>query len=310
MSDLDQQLLPKLKRIYCEDILKHAYNYFEENEQNITLDSLQQSLRIPLSDLKSTVDLLENIGFIKTVTDGIQLLDKGKDIAVQIVRAHRLWETYLNWETGFTIVDVHKQAERKEHELSQAQIDALDAHLGYPRSDPHGDPIPDKNGYYRKGHHLVLAHLKTGQKAKIAHIEDEPIDVFKKLMSYGFQPDDYLEIQSITEDKIVVIYQLQDISLTAFEAKQIQVIPVSEAEYKPRKSLAELARGASARIASISNQIQGLPRRRLLDLGITPGVKITNFLPSSFGGDPTMYIVRGTKIALRKDQTSLIFIES
>ncbi|MEL7159660.1 MAG: iron dependent repressor, metal binding and dimerization domain protein, partial [Bacteroidota bacterium] len=79
------------------------------------------------------------------VTKGeLRLTDSGKLLALRLVRAHRLWETFLNQEMGLTPDQIHEEAERLEHLLTPAQVDLVDAELGYPETDPHGSLIPVK----------------------------------------------------------------------------------------------------------------------------------------------------------------------
>lgn len=303
---LHEHLAKKIERIYCEDALKFIYSK-QESKLLASLQGLQSILNLPMKDTLKIVRLLEELNLIEVKADGMYLLKKGHHIALQIVRAHRLWETYLSWETGTSILNVHKHAERKEHELSRDDLDALDAHLGYPSLDPHGDPIPDRAGRFRDQRHAGLNDLNIGERGIITHIEDEPEEIFRKLVKIGFRVNAALEVVDKKAYIVTVAYRDQLIELDNLEINQIQIRRIEEIPEK-KFSLSELAPGETSRVVSISSRLQGLPRRRLLDLGITPGARITSFLPSSFGGDPTMYIVRGTKIALRQNQTKYIYV--
>ncbi len=76
----------------------------------------------------------------------LKLTDSGRELAVHVLRRHRLWETFLNRVLGLDMHQVHTEAEVLEHATSDFLLDQIDAYLGYPKFDPHGDPIPDKNG--------------------------------------------------------------------------------------------------------------------------------------------------------------------
>lgn len=76
----------------------------------------------------------------------LKLTESGRELAVLVLRRHRLWETFLSRVLGLDLHQVHKEAEALEHATSDFLLDQIDAYLGYPKFDPHGDPIPDKNG--------------------------------------------------------------------------------------------------------------------------------------------------------------------
>ena len=85
---------------------------------------------------------LERLGLMRSFKNGFQLTDQGRIRANQIVRAHRLWETFLVEELGLNADQIHDDAEFIEHHLSEDDLNRLDEQLGYPETDPHGSPIP------------------------------------------------------------------------------------------------------------------------------------------------------------------------
>ena len=103
---------------------------------------------------------------------GVSLSASGKHLAIQLIRKHRLWETFMVEKLNFTWDEVHNIAEQLEHIQSEQLIDRLDAFLDFPRFDPHGDPIPDKNGNFEVRQQILLSKLEVGQKAVIIGVNE------------------------------------------------------------------------------------------------------------------------------------------
>ncbi|MGJ8683161.1 MAG: metal-dependent transcriptional regulator [Nonlabens sp.] len=103
---------------------------------------------------------------------GTRLTQNGINCATQIIRKHRLWEVFLVEKLNFTWDEVHEVAEQLEHIQSRKLIDELDALLGFPKNDPHGDPIPDAQGNYEKTKKTALSQLDKGQKGILTGVLD------------------------------------------------------------------------------------------------------------------------------------------
>jgi DtxR family Mn-dependent transcriptional regulator len=298
----------RLERIYLEDALKFIFHR-NEKELPASVESLKGILSLSVNRIYKIVEALRSKNLVRISSDGIYLEEAGREIVLQIIRAHRLWETYLEHETDLPLHEIHRRADLKEHELSGARLEALDAHLGYPETDPHGDPIPAKNGRLKKRQAFSMAEWPAQEQAVIAHIEDEPYQISKKLFKSGLRPGQIVTVIEKSPDKLTVRGGGNTISLNSFEAMNIQVEPAGRLAEKTHRTLLNLAPDETGIIVGLSTEIQGLARRRLLDLGITPGARVRKALTSSFGGDPTAYLIRGAKVALRKEQSSRIFIE-
>jgi DtxR family Mn-dependent transcriptional regulator len=196
--------------------------------------------------------------------------------------------------------------------LTPEEADDLEMKLGYPATDPHGDPIPSA----RSGRtHLAgrpLADWPLNKEAEIVHIEDEPESVFTQIISEGLFPGtDVIVKQADLQGLRVSLDDGSERWLAPMVAANIFVAPASSGRLVPTNAprLSSLRPGQAARVLSISPEVRGLTRRRFLDLGITSGTAIEAELSSAFGGDPTAYRVRGTLIALRREQADRIFIE-
>lgn len=304
----DKTYRKKLERIYYEDVLKFI---FHRNERGLpaSVESLKGALSLPANRIYKILDQLEQKNLIQMTSVGIELKPQGRPVVIEIIRAHRLWETYLERETALPIYKIHRRAEAKEHELRGDQLEALNAHLGFPKTDPHGDPIPTTDHQIEKTEIKTISDLKTGDKVLIRHIEDEPYKISKKLFKLGLRPYQLIEVTDKQDGKITIKVQNKEFTLNSFEAMNIQVVADTGAPLKKNKNLLDLSTNDTGVVIGVSEDIQGLARRRLLDLGITPGAKIAKAMISSFGGDPVAYSIRGAKIALRKEQAKKIFIK-
>ena len=126
---------------------------------------------------------------------GFKLSPEGRRLALQIIRKHRLWELFLVKKLRFGWEEVHEMAEELEHISSKKLIDRLDEFLGYPKSDPHGDPIPDSNGKYaiKKQHNLTEMKLNTS--GVVSNISDQSPEMLELLRHKGLGLGTRVEIK-------------------------------------------------------------------------------------------------------------------
>jgi DtxR family Mn-dependent transcriptional regulator len=196
------------------------------------------------------------------------------------------------------MAEVHKSAERAEHKFTSKQIDELDAYLGHPRQDPHGDPIPTASGEISSLDARPLTEWPDNTPAQIAHVEDEPVAVFRTITDLGLRPGSVIEIRRRSPDQFTITDGERDHTLAPLVAGNIQV---------SLARLSDLVPGEAGEVALLDQELRGFTRRRLLDLGLTAGSRVTAHLTNAFG-DPLAYRVRGTTIALRKEQASKIWV--
>ena len=298
------------ERVLTEDLLKHVHNC-EYQQQIATVESLSGALGIPRGRAS---DLLVRAGVGGlTVSDGgsVRLTTQGRDYALRILRVHRLWEHYLAEETGVAAEDWHSEAERREHDMSSEDVERLDRKMGYPVYDPHGDPIPTGAGEIapRRGTHLT--EHPVGVAAVIVHIEDEPEPVYAQLAAEGLHVGMRIELIEVLPQRVRFWADGEEHVLAPLLADQITVADVSEGvEADPSDELLSgLKPGEVGRVVRLSGSCRGLERRRLMDLGILPGTRIQVEMRSP-SGDPTAYRIRGTTIALRKEQASHVQIQA
>jgi DtxR family Mn-dependent transcriptional regulator len=127
---------------------------------------------------------------------GFYLTEKGRGIGVKIIRKHRLWESFLVQKMNFRWDEVHDIAEQLEHIQSDALIDRLDEMLGFPKTDPHGDPIPDKNGIFRKTKSVTLSELKSKSTAVVTGVNDNSNSFLRFLDKIGIALGDKIIVLS------------------------------------------------------------------------------------------------------------------
>ncbi len=297
------------QRVLLEDALKFIFDQ-EQQSHAVGVDALVGKLRI---SSKKTFDLIEYMseqGLIRTQKNQVRLTDDGERLALQIIRAHRLWERYLLDEARMSLDQVHDQAIRRHHGMTQKEIDELDASLGYPLSDPHGDPIPTAAGtFYPHEKGIQVNDWEEGVLGKIVHLEDEPALAFAQIMAAGLRPGQLIRILEKNQQRVILTDGEQEFNLAPAVAANVYVQPLSKEEMVQRDAipLNQLPTKMEAEIVRLDERCQGFTRRRFLDLGLTPGTKIFPELDNSFG-DPRAYRVRGTLIALRSDQAEDIWV--
>ena len=294
------------QRVRIEDALKHLHHCESENRRP-TLQSLAGALQITADRAAEILERLSNHELVQPQDGSFGLTPDGREYALRVIRAHRLWERYLADETGFEAQSWHSQAEEQEHRLSLEEIDALSAQLGHPLHDPHGDPIPTAAGELAPPQGRPLPEMPPDTRAVITHLEDEPETIYAQLLAEGLFTGMEIRLLENTPRRVRFWSNGDEHRLAPLLARNITVVAVPEtaSESPAGRPLSTLQPGEAARVLAISPGVRGAERRRLLDLGILPGTDIAAELRSP-GGDPTAYLVRGALIALRAEQARLI----
>lgn len=296
------------ERVMIEDALKHLFKC-EYHKRTATLESLSGSLGIGQNRAAELFGRLESLQLLRLEGGDRRLTAKGRTGALRIIRVHRLWEQYLAEETGHAAVSWHREAEDREHSMSAAEADELDELMGFPVYDPHGDPIPTADGEIAPRGGTPVTSLAEGQVATIVHIEDEPPELFHRIVAAGLHLGMRVEIKSVSPERVELLADGQPRQLTPVDAANIFVAALGEEEKMegPFETLAELEVRERGQVVRISPACRGLERRRLMDLGIVPGTVIEVDMRSPMG-DPTAYRIRGAAIALRKEQAEHVHI--
>lgn len=230
--------------------------------------------------------------------------------ALQVVRTHRLYETWLARETSTPAANWHREAHKAEHHLEAAAVDALADRLSNPRFDPHGDPIPTREGHLPKRALTSLASWQDGRPARIEHIEDEPETLFRQAEELGLAPGSHLnESRHLADGSIEALMEGRRMVIPAAVTTLIHVTGLEPDDETPPDlvRLSDLPVGGEAVVYALAPSCIGPERRRLLDLGVVPGTRIRCEFPSPFGS-PRSYDIRGALIALRDHQADRILV--
>jgi DtxR family Mn-dependent transcriptional regulator len=155
-----------------ENYLKVIY-HLDSRVKKVTPTNMAEGLN---NNPASVVDMLRKLVEKKYIqydkVKGARLTDKGRSIAISIVRRHRLWEVFLLEKLGYGWDEVHDIAEQLEHVQNDDLADRLDKFLGFPQYDPHGDPIPKANGETAVTYKTTLAETEEGKSYKVVGVKD------------------------------------------------------------------------------------------------------------------------------------------
>ncbi len=297
------------QREQVEDALKHLLD--RENQGKFASPvSLAGTIGSPLVKVTQLIEHMETQGLLQSRGTELHLTPNGERWALHVIRAHRLWERYLADEARMPLERVHNEAQRREHSLTESELNELDAALGHPTRDPHGDPIPTREGKMNRAEGMPITAWQADRPARIVHLEDEPAIAYQQILAAGLRLGQDIRIIEKTQNRYVLSDGENEYRLAPAVASNVHVSALPEIEVLKREavSLAELSDNQPAEIVTLDDAVQGFSRRRFLDLGLTPGTRIYPEL-GNFFGDPRAYRVRGTLIALRKDQAAQIWVK-
>ena len=207
-----------------QDYLKKIYDFQEWGNEGITLSQLADTMGQRASTTSEAIKRLHAKGLVehRPYAD-IQLTPQGKHLAIVMVRRHRLIETYLCQELGYSLGEVHEEAEILEHAVSDSFIERIERKMGFPTRDPHGDPIPDVNGKFTAPEVVSLSTVNAHETCVVDRISDRNGDLLRYLEQRGILPGVKIEMlqrafADLAEIKIVATgerVQLPEVSLTA-----------------------------------------------------------------------------------------------
>jgi DtxR family Mn-dependent transcriptional regulator len=169
-----------------ENYLKAIYHLELDTDKGVSTNAIAKKLETKAS---SVTDMIKKLSEKEVVVykkyKGVTLTNFGKKIAANIVRKHRLWEVFLVDKLNFSWDEVHDVAEQLEHIKSSKLVDQLDSFLGFPSHDPHGDPIPDKDGDFKKIEKSLLSTLKKNETGVCVGVNDSSSEFLKFLDKKG-----------------------------------------------------------------------------------------------------------------------------
>lgn len=180
-----------------EDYLKAIYQ-LQRVETKVATTTLAKRLNISPASVSGMVKKLSTMNLVTHKKyQGVQLTNAGRKIALEVIRHHRLIELFLSEALGVPWDRVHEEAEKWEHVLSEDMEDRIDKLLGYPTHDPHGAPIPSRNGEVPKRSKHRMSDLKDGQLARITEVSDRDADMLRYLGELQLFPGTEFEIIAV-----------------------------------------------------------------------------------------------------------------
>ncbi len=212
------------RRIQFEDTLKQTLKLHERG--NLSFPNLQERLGFNNSTLRQYLSLLSQKGLVNSGKNQLVITEEGIKQATRLVRAHRLWETYMVEEMSMDAGQIHEEAERYEHVLTDDILDELEARLGYPQLDPHGAPIP-QNEYQPDN---SLSSLPINSTAEIAQQQLNE-HLITRLWQLGLGPEEVFVITQSEDNFIEIKMGRELVKVPRTLANKINVVRVgSEAE--------------------------------------------------------------------------------
>ncbi|MCB0263203.1 MAG: metal-dependent transcriptional regulator, partial [Calditrichaeota bacterium] len=180
-----------------EDYLKAIYNIQQENGKVATTTLAKKMSIAPAS----ATGMIKRLSDLKLVTyekyQGVKLTRSGEQIALEVIRHHRLIELFLAEALGLPWDKVHDEAEKWEHVLSDEVEERIDQLLGYPTRDPHGAPIPGRDGKMPELNDVQLTDLIKGQQAAIVQVNSKNPELLRYLGSMALYPDTVLVVLEV-----------------------------------------------------------------------------------------------------------------
>jgi DtxR family Mn-dependent transcriptional regulator len=180
-----------------ENYLKAIFKLSHGDSAKVSTNSIAAQVNTKAA---TVTDMLKKLADKKLIIynryQGVSLSATGKKIALNIVRKHRLWEVFLVEKLNFKWDEVHDIAEQLEHVKSDTLVDELDKFLGNPKFDPHGDPIPDRNGKMNSVKPMPLADMKKGNYV-FAGVDDHSSAFLQFISKVGIQIGDKIQVNEI-----------------------------------------------------------------------------------------------------------------
>ncbi|MBM3458946.1 MAG: metal-dependent transcriptional regulator, partial [Armatimonadetes bacterium] len=173
----------------AQDYLKNIYKLQLEHEQ-VTPALLAARMAVSAPAVSKMLRRLQSLKLVNyTRNQHLSLTPSGEQIALEVIRHHRLLEVYLMQALGYTWDQVDEEAERLEHHISEEFEDRIDSLLGYPTHDPHGDPIPTREGHMEPPTRGTLADLSPGQGGRISRVSDDDPAMLRYMGRLGLYPN-------------------------------------------------------------------------------------------------------------------------
>ncbi len=204
------------RRIQFEDTLKQTLKLHER--ESLSLDNLKERLGFNMNTIRYNLGLLRRQGLVTQSGGALAITQEGVKQATRLVRAHRLWETYMVQEMSMDAGQIHEEAEKFEHVLTDEMLDELEANLGYPKLDPHGAPIPQND--YRPEKPLSSLAINTVGEVAENQLNDYLVT---RLWQLGIGHDESFTVKHKTEDFIEIEIDNQLVKVPISLAEKVNI---------------------------------------------------------------------------------------
>ena len=193
-----------------ENYLATIFRLTREGTRASTKD-IARGLGLSAPSVSEMVSRLAQKGYLEYESrNGVSLTDEGRAIALQVLRKHRLVETFLVRALDYGLHEVDDEACRLEHAVSERMADAMEAFLGYPTTDPHGHPIPDKEGQLPARELSSLADVAPGQSVEVAEVDDRDAQQLSYLLELGLVPGARIGVIDVAAIDGVLLLQVDE----------------------------------------------------------------------------------------------------
>ncbi|MDQ7842546.1 MAG: metal-dependent transcriptional regulator [Armatimonadota bacterium] len=183
-----------------EDYLKTIYR-LQRKEAGVTTNALAAEMAVSPASASNMIKKLAQLRLVEHAPyRGVVLTATGEKVALEVIRHHRLLELYLSQALGVSLERVHQEADRLEHVLSEELEERIAASLGEPTHDPHGDPIPGRDGTVAEAHYPLLSDLRAGQGGTIVRVSDRNPEVLRDLAGAGLLPGTEVRVLQVAAD--------------------------------------------------------------------------------------------------------------
>jgi DtxR family Mn-dependent transcriptional regulator len=228
-----------------EDYLKTVYLMSEQGE--VTVLGLAQARAVASPSVTDMVRRLAKLGLLHHERyGGVTLTPAGRAIALEIIRHHRLLELYLTEFLGMPWEEVHAEADRLEHHISEDLEERIAARLGQPTRDPHGDPIPSRDGRLDAGDEVPLSALDTGDEGVVVRVPDGEPALLRYLAALGLVPGASVAVADVAPFGAVRTLRVGTATHAVGEAIAQRVrVRRAGAPRRPRARRPRASRGAS-----------------------------------------------------------------
>jgi DtxR family Mn-dependent transcriptional regulator len=208
-----------------EDYVKGIYRLQKENH-SVSTSVLAKHLKIGDGSVTDMVKKLSDKNLLRYEPyQGVRLTPQGKRLAMKMVRRHRLWEMFLVQFLEYGWDEVHDEAEMLEHVTSDGLESRLDRALGYPKVDPHGDPIPTAQGELADTHYRTLDECAVNQTGVIVRVNDESTEVLRFMTRWGLELNTRILLKQKLEfdGSVVIEFGGRELPLSSKFAQNIYI---------------------------------------------------------------------------------------